>query len=109
MKIPEVLKLKLSRSERETVLSSIAGPRAKGLKELLPYIDEMFVFAKCADRSFVVDVRIIARRGNAVLFEAPTRRFGIGVLNAKGDVVNSEYYSNITMAARSFLGVIKGP
>jgi hypothetical protein len=47
---------------------------------------------------------VFAQRGSVILFAAEyARRFGVGILDATGQVEDSEQYPTLDMAARAFL------
>ena len=63
----------------------------------------------CVKGGFEMDVAVFARQGTAVFFVSlDALRFGVGVLNELGDIVESDHYPNVTMATRSFIGAVKG-
>ena len=58
----------------------------------------------CEREGFRYEALCFARRGDVVLFAAEyARRFGVAVLDAAGDVEESDEYPTLDMAARIFL------
>ena len=84
----------------------LEGSLRKRLAELQPYLVEPYQTV-CVKGGFETEVAVYARHVNAVFFVIlETLRFGAGMTNQQGDIVESHHYPNITMATRSFLGLV---
>lgn len=58
----------------------------------------------CAEGSHRYPALVFAERGSVVLFAAEyAQRYGVGVLNADGQVVEADQYPTLDDAARVFL------
>jgi hypothetical protein len=73
-----------------------------------PIITPCLVFPSlktCAQGSHRYPALVFAERGRVVLYAAEySRRFGVGVLDASGVVVDADQYPTLDDAARDFLG-----
>ncbi len=84
----------------------LAGPLHKKLADLEPYLVEPHL-TLCIKGGFQTEVAVYAKHANAVFFVIlETLRFGAGTISEFGDIIESHHYPNVTMATRSFLGLV---
>lgn len=84
----------------------LEGPLQKRLTELQAYLVEPYQ-TLCIKGGFQTEVAVYAQHANAVFFVIlETLRFGAGTTNEFGDIIESHHYPNVTMATRSFLGLV---
>jgi hypothetical protein len=62
-------------------------------------------FEKTCDRgTYHYPALVFAQRGGIVLFAAEhSREFGVGILDSRGDMADSDHYPTLDLAARAFL------
>jgi hypothetical protein len=60
----------------------------------------------CGEGEHRYPALVFAKRGSVVLFAAEyARRYGVGILDAAGEVEESDQYPTLDMAARIFLSL----